>query len=197
MKKRYYELRKMVREQNNKYFWWENVYKGYTTDNKLFKNYNDYTVEEKFNDYNTAIIRFGKCNSSVSMQHESLLTFPIRVITEYALVLVEIDTITDSKSIVDVTYADYDDFTIFNKYVSEKLDLYELKDIYDLQRLLENNSCKIVDLSCIDEILQIQDKLTDDDYKAYTVSCKYNNSVSFDVEFWIEKDKLSDITSRY
>lgn len=197
MKQKYYELRKMIREQNNKDFWWQNLYKGYTTDNKIFKDFDNYTVEETFNDYNTAIIKLSKCNSSVSEQHESLLTFPIRVITEYALVLVEIDTITDSKSIVDVTYAYYDDFTIFCKYISKKFDLYELKDIYDLQKLLENNSCKIVDLSCIDEILQIQEKLTDDDYQAYTVSCKYNNSFSFDVEFWIEKDKISDITSRY
>lgn len=197
MKKRYYELRKMSREQFNKNFWWENVYKGYTTDDKIFKDYNDYTVLETFSNYNTAIIKLDKYKSSVSEQYYGLFNISVRVITEYALALVEIDDNTNIKQIIDVTYADYDDFTLFNKYISKKLDLYELKDIYDLQRLLENNSCKIINLSCIDEILQIQDKLTDDDYKAYTVSCKYNNSVSFNVEFWIEKDKISDITTRY
>ena len=197
MKQKYYELRKMIREQLDKNFWWKNIYKGYTTDNKLFKNYNDYTVEETFNDYNTAIIRFGKCNSSVSEQYDSLLVFPIRVITEYALVLVEIDDNTNIKQIIDVTYADYDDFTIFNKNISKKLDLYELKDIHEVKKILEINNCKFVDCSCIDEILQIQDNLTDDDYKSYTINCKYNNTVSFNVEFWIEKDKISDITTRH
>lgn len=197
MKQKYYELREMIREQLDKNFWWKNIYKGYTTDNKLFKNYNDYTVLETFSNYNTAIIRFGKCNSSVSEQYDSLLTFPIRVITEYALALVEIDDNTNIKKIIDVTYADYDDFTLFNKNISNKFNLYELKDIHELKKILEINNCKFVDCSCIDEILQIQDNLTDDDYKSYTINCKYNNTVSFNVEFWIEKDKISDIITRH
>lgn len=197
MKQKYYELREMIREQLDKNFWWKNIYKGYTTDNKLFKNYNDYTVLETFSNYNTAIIRFDKFKSSVSEQYDSLLVFPIRVITEYALVLVEIDDNTNIKKIIDVTYADYDVYTIFNKNISNKFNLYELKDIHELKKILEINNCKFVDCSCIDEILQIQDNLTDDDYKSYTINCKYNNTVSFNVEFWIEKDKISDIITRH